>query len=50
MKISFDFDGTLSEDFVQVIAKSMMDSGHAILINPDFEEIYSEINYRSNKL
>jgi hypothetical protein len=119
MKVSFDFDGTLSEDFVQVIAKSMMDSGHdvwvitsrneghnwnidlfetclsiklplqkviftngqlkqgeyarggfelhfdndweevsvinengghAILINPDFIEIYSEMNYRRNEL
>lgn len=32
MKISFDFDSTLSEDNIQLIAKSFIDKGHDVYI------------------
>lgn len=32
MKISFDFDGTLSESYIQVLAKSLIDSGNDVWI------------------
>ena len=32
MKISFDFDECLSEDYIQVIAKSLVDSGHDVWV------------------
>lgn len=32
MKISFDFDNTLSEPYIQVIAKSLIENGHDIWI------------------
>lgn len=32
MKVSFDFDNTLSEEYIQVLAKSLVQSGHDVWI------------------
>lgn len=32
MKISFDFDNTLSETYIQVLAKSLIDSGNDVWV------------------
>jgi len=32
MKVSFDFDNTLSEEYIQVIAKSLIQSGHDVWV------------------
>jgi len=32
MKISFDFDGTLTQDFVKVLCKNLVEEGHDVWI------------------
>ena len=65
MKISFDFDNTLSEDYIQVIAKALVDNGHDVWImtartsrtrndlfynHPDIVKVCNKIGISINKI
>lgn len=50
MKISFDFDGTLTDSKIREVAKSLLDKHEVFILTSRFSDMMGDIFYLANKI